>query len=73
LVSLGVVEAKSDTMLFVCCRSTNTMHILLYVDDIVLTYSRPKLQQSTTTTLQWDFTIKDLGPLHHFLNVSMET
>jgi hypothetical protein len=49
------------------------MHILLYVDDIILTYSHPKLQQSTTTTLQWEFTIKDLGPLHHFLNVSMET
>jgi len=38
LLSLGFVEAKSDTSLFVYRRGTDTIY-LLYVDDIVLTAS----------------------------------
>jgi hypothetical protein len=41
LVSLGFVEAKWDTSLFVYHCGTNTPYLLLYVDDIVLTASRP--------------------------------
>jgi hypothetical protein len=40
LVSLGFVEAKLDTSLFVNCRGANTAYLLLYIDDIVLTASR---------------------------------
>jgi hypothetical protein len=39
LVSLGFVEAKSDTSLFVYCRDADTAYLLLYVDDIILTVS----------------------------------
>jgi hypothetical protein len=52
LVSLGFVEAKSDTSLFVHRRDTNAAYLLLYVDNIVLTASRPELLQHTTTALQ---------------------
>jgi hypothetical protein len=72
LVSLGFVETKSYTSLFVYRRGADTMYLLLYVDDIVLTASLPELLQSTTTTLQREFAMKDLGPLHHFLGVSVE-
>jgi hypothetical protein len=71
LVPLGFMEAKSDTSLFVYRRGTDTAHLLLYVDDIVLTASSPELLQRTTTTLQQQFAM-DLGPLHHFLGVSVE-
>jgi hypothetical protein len=37
LVSLGFVEAKSDTSLFIYHRGTDNAYLLLYVDDIVLT------------------------------------
>jgi hypothetical protein len=72
LVSLGFVEAKLNTSLFVYCRGADRAYLLLYVDDIVLTASSPKLLQRTTTSLQQQFTIKYLDPLHHFLGVSAE-
>jgi hypothetical protein len=72
LVSLGFVEAKSDTSLFVYRRGVDTAYLLLYVDDIVLTASSLELLQRTTIALQQQFAMKDLGPLHHFLGVSVE-
>jgi hypothetical protein len=72
LVSLGFVEAMSDTSLFVYRRGADTAYLLLYVDDILLTASSLELLQRTTTTLQQQFAMKDMGPLHHFLDVSVE-
>jgi hypothetical protein len=39
LVSLGFMEAKSDTLLFIYHRGTDTAYLLLYVDGIILTAS----------------------------------
>jgi hypothetical protein len=72
LVSLGFVEVKSDTSLFVNCRGADTAYLLLYVDDIILTTSSLELLQHTTTSLKQQFAMKDLDPLHHFLGVSVE-
>jgi hypothetical protein len=69
---LGSVEAKSDTSLFVFQCGTNTVYILLYGDDIVLTTSSTILLQQIIFTLKRKFTTKDLGPLHHFLGVSVQ-
>jgi hypothetical protein len=43
LVSLGFVEVKSDTSLFVYRRGANAAYLLLYVDDIILTALSPEL------------------------------
>jgi hypothetical protein len=43
ITSLGFVEAKSDTSLFVFRCGTDTVYLLLYVDDIVLTASSATL------------------------------
>jgi hypothetical protein len=43
LVSLGFMEAKSDTSLFVYHRGADTAYLLLYVDGIALTVSSPAL------------------------------
>jgi hypothetical protein len=72
ITSLGFVEAKSDTSLFVFRRGTNTVYLLLYVDDIVLTASSAALLQQTISALKQEFAMKDLGPLHHFLGVSVQ-
>jgi hypothetical protein len=72
LVSLGFVEAKSNTSLFVYCCGANVVYLLLYVDDIVITALSSQLLQHTTTALQQQFAMKDLGPIHHFLGVSVE-
>jgi hypothetical protein len=47
------------------------VYLLLYVDDIVLIASNSVLQK-TISALQWEFAMKDLGLLHHFLGVIME-
>jgi hypothetical protein len=41
LASIGFVEAKSDTFLFIYRYGDDTVYLLLYVDDIVLTASTP--------------------------------
>ena len=43
--------------------------MLLYVDDIVLTASSPHLLRRIISALQQEFSMKDLGELHHFLGV----
>jgi hypothetical protein len=46
--------------------------LLLYVDDIILTASSTELLRRTISALQRKFAIKDLGPLHHFLDITVE-
>jgi len=72
LLHLGFVEAKSDTSLFVYHRGADTVYLLLYVDDIVLTASSPGLLRRTIDALQQEFSMKDLGPLHHFLGMHVQ-
>jgi hypothetical protein len=71
LSSLGFVEAKSNMSLFIFRRSTDTIYLLLYVDDIVLTASSTTLLQHTISAIKREFVMKDLIPLHHFLGVSI--
>jgi histone deacetylase 1/2 len=71
LLTLGFVEAKSDTSLFVLQRGSDTAFLLLYVDDIVLTASTPALLHHIIAALQGSFPMKDLGPLQHFLGVAV--
>jgi hypothetical protein len=72
LASIGFVEAKSDTSLFIYQRGDDTVYLLLYVDDIVLTASTADLLHRTIVALQREFAMKDLGPLHHFLGITAE-
>jgi hypothetical protein len=43
--------------------------LLLYVDDIILTASSTELLRCTIFALQREFAMKDIGPLHHFLDI----
>jgi hypothetical protein len=72
LLTLEFVEAKSDTSLFVFCHDTNTIYLLLYVDDIVLTASSTTLLQYTIFVLKREFVMKYLDLLHHFLGISVQ-
>jgi hypothetical protein len=69
LLSIGFVEAKSDTSLFVYQRGSNIAYLLLYVDDIVLIASSTDLLRRIISALQREFAMKDLGELHHFLGM----
>lgn len=72
LVSLGFVEAKSDTSLFVFLRGTDMIYLLLYVDDIILIASSLEHLRRTISALQSEFSMKDLGTLHHFLGMQVQ-
>ena len=47
-----LVEAKSDTSLFIYRRGKDLVYLLLYVDDIVLTASTANLLHRTIIALQ---------------------
>jgi hypothetical protein len=72
LLSLGCVEAKVDTSLFIFHRGTDTVYLLLYVNDIILTASSMTLLHCTISALQWEFVMKDHGLLYHFLGITVE-
>jgi hypothetical protein len=71
LASISFVEAKSNTSLFIYRCGDDTVYLLLYVDDIVLTASTADLLRRTIVALQREFAMKDLG-LHHFLGITIE-
>jgi hypothetical protein len=72
LIQLEFVEAMSDTSLFVYHKGADMIYLLLYVDDIVLTASSMPLLRRTITAHQQEFSLKDLGPLHHFLGMHVQ-
>jgi len=72
LLSLEFVEAKSDTSLFVYQRGSDTAYLLMYVDDIVLIASPPGFLRRIISALQQEFSMKDLGELHHFLGMRVQ-
>jgi len=72
LLSIGFVEAKSDTSLFIYQRGSDTAYLLLYVDDIVLTASSSDSLRRIISALQREFAMKDLGELHHFLGMHVQ-
>jgi hypothetical protein len=48
------------------------IYLLLYVDDIVLTASSMALLRRTISALHQEFSLKDLGQLHHFLGMHVQ-
>lgn len=71
LISLGFVNCKSDTSLFVYHRGSMTAYLLLYVDDIILTAFSPHALSEIISALCREFDMKDLGVLHYFLGISV--
>jgi hypothetical protein len=72
LTTLGFIEVKSNTSMFIFRRGSDTVYLLLYVDDIILTASSTELLRCTIFALQREFAMKDLRPLHHFLGITIE-
>ena len=68
---LGFKVSLSDSSLFVLTHGTDTAHLLLYVNDIVLTDSSSALLRRIINMLQKKFPMKDLGPVHFFLVIQV--
>ncbi|KAJ9566010.1 hypothetical protein OSB04_001976 [Centaurea solstitialis] len=70
LSSLGFISSKTDTSLFTYHRGSDTIYLLLYVDDIILTASSPSLISRVIYQLSSEFPMSDLGPLSFFLGIA---
>ena len=65
-------EANLDSSLFIRQHDDDIIYLLVHVDNIMLTMSDSALLQHMIVVLQSEFAMKDLGPLHHFLRITME-
>lgn len=73
LNSFGFTNAKSDSSLFIRHTSTSILYILVYVDYIIITGSSLTEFTLVTSQLHSRFALKDLGPLHYFLGVQVQS
>ncbi|CAH9132140.1 unnamed protein product [Cuscuta epithymum] len=71
LLSVGFRKSRADTSLFIYSHQDVTLYFLVYVDDIVLTGNSPPSLERFVSQLTARFSVKDLGPLHHFLGVEV--
>ena len=70
-VRMGFSSSKSDISLFTRFTPTDTIFVLVYVDDILSTGSFKPLVQDFIHNLNTTFGLKDLGPLHYFLGIEV--
>lgn len=69
LASLGFVASQSDSSLFINKSAHESIYLLVYVDDIIITGTSPTLIAQLISSLDATFTIKDLGNLSFFLGI----
>jgi hypothetical protein len=63
--------SKSDTSLFVLHHSSSQAILLLYVDDSILTANSTTLLNTIINKPHHEFDMTNLGPLRHFLGISV--
>ncbi|CAL2224604.1 unnamed protein product [Prunus armeniaca] len=73
IIQYGFTQSRADQSMFVYRHSSHIMVLLLYVDDIVLTGNTQSMLSSFISTLGTKFEIKDLGPLHYFLGLEVNS
>ena len=66
-------HSKRDPSLFVFKAQHQTVHLLVYVDDIIITGSSSVLIQKLTSRLNSSFALKQLGKLDYFLGIEVKT
>jgi hypothetical protein len=71
LLTLGFYCSTADPSLFISHSQHGTLFLLLYVDDMVITGDNPSHLRWLITRLGHEFSIKDLGFLHHFLGIEV--
>ena len=69
--SLSISFHITTTSLFIYNNGGCTIHLLVYVDDIIITGNTKSATQDFIATFSYRFSIKDLGSLHYFLNVEV--
>lgn len=73
LIDFGFHSSNYDPSLFISHVQGHITVILIYVDDIIITCSIPHLISQCIVHLQSCFALKDLGPLHFFLGIWVQS
>jgi hypothetical protein len=73
LLSIGFRASKVDTSLFIFSVSADICYLLVYVDDILLTGSNSLLLQRLIQLLSSEFKLRDLGSVHYFLGIEVQS
>lgn len=73
LVSPCFVCCIYDPSLFILKQDSNIAFMSVYVDDIILTDTNPSFLTKLIASLSTEFTLKDLGDLHFFLGVEVQS
>jgi len=71
LLHLGFTASFADSSLFIFQSKSTLIYLLLYVDDIIITWNNSKHVSSLITTLISVFELKDLSALNYFLGVQI--
>ena len=71
LLHLGFYCSIINPSLFICHSSKGILILILYVDDMMVTSNNPKCINWLINQLAQQYSIKDLGFLHHFLDIEV--
>lgn len=71
LLTLGFHGSISDPSLFILSTGSDSIYVLIYVDDIIIISSKSLLITEFISSLRSDFPVKDLGFLHYFLGIKV--
>ena len=71
LLKYGFFCSLVDPSLFIFHSNSDTLILLLYVDDILLTGSSVPLVTHLIQLLSSEFAMKDLGSIHYFLGIEI--
>ena len=72
LFPIGFFASGVDGNLFISKHGSHLVFLLLYVDDIILTWNNPTFIASIIQQLSSDFDLKDLSLLHYFLGLQID-
>jgi histone deacetylase 1/2 len=73
LLSIGFHAFKVDTSLFIFFVGADICYLLVYVDDILLMGSNSLLLQRLIQLLSSEFKLHDLGSVHYFLGIEVQS
>lgn len=71
LLELGFVGSNVDIFLFSYNHNNICIHVLIYVDDIIVIINYFPAISLIISTLGNEFAVKDLGPLSFFLGIQV--
>jgi hypothetical protein len=73
LTKLGFTRSNADHSLFVCIKPDESLVVLIYIDDLIVTDNNHAAITNLKSILHQRFAIKDLGFLKYFLGIEMAT